>query len=176
MSRVEIETLCRALEAAYRGDEHHALLENLRDERDHEWDARPAEYSVEVFGGDPQLSVADLMRHVGATKQWWTNHAFGDASLEWRLAGPPSDDRARIMGWLDAEHARFADAVAALSSDADLDAEHRTFSGQTITTREVVDSLIHHDLYHSGEVNRQRALLRGVSGVLEVFEGSSTPS
>ena len=68
MARTELDALTNALELAYRSDRFHALLENLKDVRDEEWNTLPSEHSVEVFGPSPELSIADLVRHVGGAK------------------------------------------------------------------------------------------------------------
>lgn len=153
-----------ALEAAYRADRFHALLENLKDVRDDEWDARPANHSVDVFGTSPELSIADIIRHAGAAKLMWGNHAFGDASLDWPEATPPSTERDAILRWLDAAHEGFVTAVAALDDDSELEVDRRAHWGRPLLTKHIVSIVINHDLYHSGEINRQRALLRGADG------------
>ncbi len=164
MSRAALDTMLQALDAAYRADRFHSLLGNLSDVRDDEWDVRPANHSVEVFGTSPELSIADIIRHVGAAKLMWDNHAFGDASLTWPDAQPPAPERESILEWLDAAHEGFVAAVTALADDSELEADRRAHWGRPLATRHIISMVINHDLYHSGEVNRQRALIRGADG------------
>lgn len=164
MGRAGIDVMVAALEAAYRGDRFHSLLGNLGDVTDEEWGTQPAEYSAEVFGTQPELSIADLVRHVAGAKLMWTNHAFGDGSLTWGEVRAPSDDRAGVMAWLDEAHSAFAGAVAELGDDSELAAERTAHWGRPLATQSIVSIVINHDLYHSGEINRQRSLIRGASG------------
>ena len=170
MGRAGIEVMLAAVEAAYRGDRFHSLLQNLEDVSDEEWGTRPAGYSSEVFGDQPELSIADLVRHVGGAKLMWTNHSFGDRTLTWGEVRPPSEDRGAVMGWLNDAHAGFAAAVAALEDDAELAVDRMAHWGRPLRTQAIVSIVINHDLYHSGEINRQRALIRGAEG----FEAPST--
>jgi len=164
MPRAALETMSAALEAAYRGDRFHALLRNLEDVRDDEWERRPANHSTEVFGTKPELSIADLVAHVGGAKLMWTNHSFGDTTLTWPDAAPPARDRASMLAWLEDAHAGFAAAVAALEDDAELRAERMAHWGRPLPTSQIISIVINHDLYHSGEINRQRTLIRGADG------------
>jgi uncharacterized damage-inducible protein DinB len=164
MGRAGLDVMLAALEAAYRGDRFHSLLGNLGDVTDEEWATRPAEYSSEVFGTQPELSIADLVRHVGGAKLMWGNHAFGDRSLTWAESGPPSEERGAVMGWLEEAHAGFVAGVEVLGDDAELVAERMAHWGRPLPTQAIISLVINHDLYHSGEINRQRGLIRGASG------------
>ena len=164
MPRTSIELLIGALEDAYRSGRFHALLENLRDVRDEEWTARPAEHDVEVFGEPSDLSIADLVKHVGEAKQMWANHAFGDGSLDWASAAPPSMEREAMLAWLDDAERGFVAGVTALEDDSELEVERQAHWGRPMRTAEIISIVINHDLYHSGEINRQRTLIRGSSG------------
>ncbi len=164
MSRTALDLLTRALEAAYRADTAHSLLENLSDVRPEEWEARPAEPQESVFGTDPELSIADIVNHVGAAKYMYGDYAFGGASKQWGDLGAPSGDMEATLAWLDEGHRTFADAVAALEDDSQLAVERQAHSGRMVPTERLSSLMINHDLYHSGEINRQRALVRGSSG------------
>jgi uncharacterized damage-inducible protein DinB len=164
MPRAALDTMLQALDAAYRADRFHSLLGNLSDVRDDEWDTRPANHSVEVFGTQPELSIADIVRHVGAAKLMYANHAFGGASLDWPSTAPPSAEHDAILRWLDAAHEDFVTAVTALADDSELEVDRRAHWGRPLATRHIVSIVTNHDLYHSGEINRQRALIRGADG------------
>ncbi len=68
MSRIAIEMLVRQMDAAYRSDPFHALRRNVNSVRPDEWDVRPAAWSVDEFGADPELSVCDLVTHGAGAK------------------------------------------------------------------------------------------------------------
>lgn len=161
MARDQLDALTNALDLAYRSDRFHSLLGNLEDVRDDEWSAVPAEHSVEVFGTAPHLSIADLVGHVGAGKLMWENHPFGDGALTWETVGAGTQDRAEMMTWLDDAHERFVASVAALEDDAELEVERMAHWRQPLPTGRIISVVINHDLYHSGEINRQRSLIRG---------------
>jgi uncharacterized damage-inducible protein DinB len=95
----------------------------------------------------------------------YANRAFGDATLDWPdLRMPPSRGMETVLAWLDDGHRALTDGLAALADDAELD-EERTFPRRHPTPcRRLVTMMISHDLYHSGEINRQRALIRGAEG------------
>lgn len=164
MSRAALDLLTRALEAAYRSDTAHSLLQNLSDVRPEEWEARPAEPQVSVFGSDPELSIADIVNHVSAAKYMYADYAFGGASKQWGNLGAPSGDMEATLAWLDEGHRTFADAVASLEDDSQLAVERPAHWGQPAPTERLISLMINHDLYHSGEINRQRALIRGADG------------
>jgi hypothetical protein len=162
MSRVGIEFWLRRLEAAYRTDPFHAFRKNLESVRPEEWDVKPAEWSVEEFGNQPELSICDLALHAGGAHFMYANKTFGDGSMEWGDIHAPERDMASVFAWLDEGHQLLADGLAALTEDAQL-AEERHFY-RPVPRELLLGIVINHDLYHSGEINRQRALLRGATG------------
>ncbi len=165
MSRAALDALIRSLEAAYRGDRFSALRVNLEDIRPGEWQARPTSHSEEVFGTDPELSIAQIVAHVGAGKRMYANHGFGDRTLQWGPpAGPPSWDMAPMLEWLDEGHRRFVACIDALGDDTELEVERYAPWGRLIPTEHIITIVRDHDLYHAGEVNRQRSLMRGAEG------------
>lgn len=167
MSRTAIDMLLRQMEAAYRGDPFHALRKNLESVRPDEWDVRPAEWSVDVFGTDPELSICDIVAHVTGAKLMYANHAFGDASLEWTdlaAAMPKTRDMETRLSLLDAAHRQFTEGLAALQDDSELAVERPAPWRMPLSRARYIGIVLNHDLYHSGEINRQRALLRGAKG------------
>jgi uncharacterized damage-inducible protein DinB len=165
MSRIALEVFARRLEAAYRGDPFHALRQNLESVRPEEWDVRPANHSEEVFGTQPELSISDIVLHVGGGKYMYTARVSGDEALDWadiRLA--PSRERAAMLDWLDEGHRTLEAALAALDDDAELEVERLAPWRRPLRTEHLLSIVISHDLYHSGEINRQRALIRGADG------------
>jgi uncharacterized damage-inducible protein DinB len=165
MTRTAIQLLGRSLETAYRGDSWHALLQSLRPITREHWFARPAEFNVEVFGDDPELSIADTVLHVGAAKRMYANRAFGDGTAQWgALELPRSREFDDVLAWLDAGHRLLVEGLAALQDDTALQGPRTAHWGEAIPIQRFVEIMINHDLYHSGEINRQLSLLRGTSG------------
>ena len=164
MARTEIEVMRRMLDQAYRTDPWSALRKNISSVRPEEWDIRPAKWSVDEFGTDPELSICDIALHTGA-KYMYADRAFGDASLEWgTIKPPPSRSMEDVLAWLDEAHRLMMDGLASLEDDARLE-DQRQAPWRTAMRRGALIALItNHDLYHAGEINRQRAILRGAEG------------
>jgi uncharacterized damage-inducible protein DinB len=149
-SRTAIDTLVWLIDDAFVGDPAHSLMANLRDLPDEDWTALPP-------GGG--RSVADILEHVAWSKWMYEDYAFGSASL--RGDQPPlvpaqgarSRPRDQLLAWLD--------SVRALPDDAELNRERLTNWGERLPTRVIIRIMIAHDLYHAGEINHLRALLRG---------------
>jgi hypothetical protein len=164
MTRTGIEHWTARLEAAYRSDPFHAFRRNVESVRADEWDVRPASWSADEFGADPELSICELTLHVAGAKHMYADRAFGEASLDWSDIRPPSLEMPAVLAWLDEGHRKLAGGLAALTDDAQL-AEERPAPWRLPLRREqLLMIVINHDLYHSGEINRQRALIRGAEG------------
>ena len=161
--------MLRQMEAGYRSDPFHALRKNLESVTEVEWKTRPLNPSVgpnSEFGEQPELSIADLVLHVGGAKYMYANRAFGDGTMKWGgIKGPRTHDKETVLAWLDAGHRQLVEGLTALENDAMLDTE-RSFPGwpTPLTVRILAGIVMNHDLYHSGEINRQRALIRGSEG------------
>jgi uncharacterized damage-inducible protein DinB len=157
-SRTAINTLTWLIEAAFQGDPSHSLLANLQDTADEDWTALPQ-------GGG--RSIDDILEHVAWAKWMYEDYAFGSASL--RGDQPPlvpaegvrSRPHNELLAWLIDGHRRWLDSVRALSDDAELDRDRLTNWGEWLPTRAIIRIMIAHDLYHAGEINHLRALLRG---------------
>lgn len=164
MGRTAIETLTWMLETAYRADPFSSLQRNLKSVSPQEWDIRPATWSEQEFGRQPELAICDLALHLGA-KYMYADRAFGDASLEWHtIQGPSSRSMDDVMAWLDAAHQQFIDGMNALTDDAQLDEMRQAPWRTPMPRKNLITIMISHDLYHSGEINRQRSLIRGAKG------------
>jgi uncharacterized damage-inducible protein DinB len=165
MKRAAIDVWTARLEAAYRADPFHALRKNIESVRPDEWEVRPASWSVEEFGTQPELSVCDLVFHVGGAKYMYADRAFGEMKLEWTdIALPASRDMQEVLAWLDGGHRLLVEGMAALTDDAQLTEARLAPWRLPLTREQLLGIIINHDLYHSGEINRQRALLRGAEG------------
>jgi uncharacterized damage-inducible protein DinB len=164
MPRIEIEALRRMADEAYRTDPFCALRKNLSSVRPEEWDVRPAEWSVDEFGNQPELSICDVALHTGA-KYMYVDRAFGGATLEWNtIQGPSTRSREDVLAWLDEAHRLMMEGLAALEDDAQLDDTRQAPWRTPMKRRSLIAMITNHDLYHAGEINRQRALLRGATG------------
>ena len=157
-SRAAVDTLAWLIEEAYAGDPGHSLMVHLADLQDDEWSALPP-------GGG--RSIADILEHVGWSKWMYEDYAFGTASMRGDqpplvpAGGARSRPRGELLAWLAEGQRRWSAAVRALADDAELDRERLTNWGERLPTRTIIRIMIAHDLYHAGEINHLRALLRG---------------
>lgn len=69
-----------------------------------------------------------------------------------------------ILDWLHENHRALVDGLAGLPDDAELGVERQFPYRGALPIGRLLSVVISHDLYHSGEVNRQRALIRGSDG------------
>ena len=165
MSRVLINHFSAALEAAYRTDPFRAFRKNLDSATPEEWDVRPSDWSRDEFGDNPELTICDLAFHVGGGLVMYANRAFGDATMGWGdIATAQSREKAMVLAWLDEVQAAFAAGLAALEDDAKLRELRPAPWGTPLARTQLIGLMPNHLVYHSGEVNRQRALIRGSSG------------
>jgi uncharacterized damage-inducible protein DinB len=159
--RTEIAVVTRMLEAAYRTDPWGALRKNIESVAPAEWDLRPSEYSTEVFGDDPELSICDIALHTGA-KYMYYDRAFGEMKLEWGdIAPPASRNQDDVLAWLDEAQRLMLAGLESLDEDERLRDERQAPWRTPIKRGQLIALITNHDLYHAGEINRQRALIRG---------------
>jgi hypothetical protein len=144
------------MDQAFDGGDFHSLLGNLTGVDDSMWRARlPG--SVRTIG--------EIALHVGSSKAMYADYAFGSGSLTWESPEvepwPPEealmDD---VVPWLRLTHATLMTHVRALSS-ADLLEARRANWGEDKETRWLLSTLLQHDVYHAGEINRMRSMLSG---------------
>jgi hypothetical protein len=165
MGRAAIETLLHVMDVAYRADPFSALRRNVESVRPDEWHIRPAKWSVDEFGTLPELSICDVVMHVAGAKHMYADRAFGACKLEWgSIPLPPSRDMPAVLDWLEAGHRLLADGLAALGDDSELAVERPAPWRLPMRRQQLITIMISHDLYHAGEINRQRSLIRGAEG------------
>jgi hypothetical protein len=166
MGRTAIETLLHMMDVAYRADPFSALRRNVESVRPDEWHIRPAKWATDEFGTWPELSICDVVLHVAGAKHMYASCAFADAPISMDDLKPPALDMPAVLSWLDDGHRRLVDGLAALGDDIELMEERPAPWGQAYKMQRqlLITMMISHDLYHSGEVNRQRALIRGAEG------------
>jgi hypothetical protein len=151
-SSPRITQLLDLMDAAFDGEGWESLVGNLRSSRPDDWEWIPD-------GGS--RSIRDIVRHVGACKLMYENHAFGDGKLWW--ADPLVDGAAHTenlesaIAWLREGQQRLRASIAKLS-DADLECEVRMNWGEYKPASYLVTVMIHHDAYHAGEINLLRSL------------------
>ena len=148
MTRPRIEELVRLMDRAFGGNEH-SLLDNIRSVRDESWEALPR---------GAKRSAREITRHVGPFKYIYANHAFDGADMD---CSDPAPERhatpAAATQLLGDAHAYLLGFVRDLSDDAGLDVPRW---GQLVPTYDLIVTMLEHDLYHAGEINRTRALLQ----------------
>lgn len=166
MPRTRIDTLLHMMDVAYRADPFSALRRNIESVTPDEWNIVPAEWSAAEFGEhDPELSICQLVLHVAGAKHMYANRAFGDGTYAWgSIPLPSAFAMPDVLVWLEDGHQRLSSGLASLEDDADLAAERTAPWGVPMRRELFVTIMISHDLYHAGEINRQRALIRGAKG------------
>lgn len=154
MGDAGVQQLLYLMDQAFDGNRDHSLLSNLGSVGEDDWLWLPP-------GGG--RSIFDLVQHVGECKFVYANHAFGDASMRWdRPDTVPSVERdaprPEVIEWLQSGQDRLKEGVAALPDDSELLRKRPANWGLSYETRWLINVMIQHDLYHSGEVNHIRAL------------------
>ena len=95
-----------------------------------------------------------------------TRRAFADdTSPDWGdIALPASRGMHVVLEWMDAAYEQLAAGLAALTDDGQLTEMRQAPWRTPMNRQQLLGLVINHALYHSGEVNRQRALMRGAEG------------
>lgn len=160
-SRTEVNVLVGILDRSFEEDSvefeerrWHALLSNLESVRPGDWDTLPP-------GGE--RSIRQLVHHVGKCFVIYENHCFGDLTSTWQSAaeGLAVDGSSEeSIEWLRASFSTFRDSVAKQTDDQ---MDEFTTGGwcDVVPRRDIVERMIQHALYHSGEINHIRAVLQG---------------
>jgi uncharacterized damage-inducible protein DinB len=157
-----VDEVVYLLEEAFAGvgiertGESQSLLGNLLSVRPEEWRALPA---------GAGRTIESVALHVGACTGMYDDHAFGSARLDWddaavqpwAVGAAPMEE---AISWLRSAHVKLMEHVRVLS-DEDLTAPRASNWGEMRETRWLLSMLIQHDVYHAGEINHIRALLRG---------------
>ena len=143
------------LDRAFSGNEH-ALLDNLATVKSDSWSRVPE-------GG--KRSIQEITQHVGMFKFMYANHGFMDGDLDYSddPATPPSERLATIgdaVEWLREGHACLTSCIRELADDHELEAPRKAHWGGLVPTYHIIVTMLEHDLYHAGEINRARALLQ----------------
>ena len=155
MQRPRIDEILRLMDMAFESSQH-SLLSNIGTVQDSSW-GRPPEGA--------NRSIRDIVGHVGMFKYMYASHGFRDAGMDYD--DPPASpaperltDPARAIEWLREAHLYLTDCIRELESDAELEALRKAHWGSLVTTYHLVTTMLEHDLYHAGEINRTRAMLQ----------------
>ena len=140
---------------AFSGNDWQSLLINLRSVTPDEWLWVPPGAS---------RSIRYIVRHVGAGKYIFQNHAFGDASFTWKGLHEVGDSHVETISgaiaWLREGHEKMRASIAALDDDEELLRPRLSPFDGPQETRWIIARIMQHDLYHAGEINHIRALCR----------------
>ena len=95
----------------------------------------------------------------------YANHAFRDADLDYSddPATPPPERLATAddaVEWLRQGHGYLTGCIRELVDDGELEVLRKTHWGGYVPTFPIIVTMLEHDLYHAGEINRTRALLQ----------------
>ena len=159
MPTPRIDELLLLMERAF-GESEHSLLKNLVSVRDESWERAPE-------GGE--RSIREIIWHVGMFKFMYANHGFDTGDLDYGEppATPAPGRLASVeaaMEYLREGHEYLTGLIRELGDDSELDALRKAHWGGLVPTRHIIVTMIEHDVYHAGEVNRTRALLQDDDG------------
>ena len=159
MTTQRIDELLLLIDRAF-ADSEHSLLKNLSSVREESWTRIPE-------GG--KRSIQNIVAHVGMFKFMYANHGFGAGDLDYgEPPAKPAPERlvsvGAAMDYLRDGHEYLTGCIRELEDDSELDALRKAHWGGLAPTRHIIVTMIEHDLYHAGEVNRARALLQNDDG------------
>jgi uncharacterized damage-inducible protein DinB len=144
------------MDHAFEGGEFHSLMGNLASVDPEMWNARLPE---------SMRTIAEIALHVGSTKVMYTDYAFGSGSLTWQSPEvapwlPDDAPMPLLLDWLRDGHATLMGHVRE-PSDADVRRPRMANWGEEKETRWLLSTLLQHDVYHAGEINRMRSVMAG---------------
>lgn len=150
------DLLTYLMDHAFDGGEFHSLMGNLSAVDASLWNARLPE---------SLRTIAEIALHVGSSKVMYTDYAFGSGSLTWESSEvepwPPDDPpMPAVLEWLRTVQAELMAHVRSLS-DEELVRPRMANWGEEKETRWLLSTLLQHDVYHAGEINRMRSILAG---------------
>ena len=159
MPTPKIDELLLLMDRAF-ADSEHSLLKNLASVREESWTRVPE-------GG--KRPIQNIVAHVGMFKFMYANHGFGAGDLDY--GDPPASPEperlasvAAAMEYLRQGHEYLTGCIRELGDDSELDASRKAHWGGLVPTRHIIVTMIEHDVYHAGEINRSRALLQNDDG------------
>ncbi len=159
MPAPRIDELLFLMDRAFAESEH-SLLKNLASVEEESWTRVPE-------GG--KRSIQNIVAHVGMFKFMYANHGFDAGDLDYGEppATPSSERLASVEAateYLREGHEYLTGLIRGLGDDSELEALRKAHWGGLVPTRHIIVTMIEHDVYHAGEVNRTRALLQNDDG------------
>ena len=159
MGSPKIDELLLLMDRAFSESEH-SLLKNLASVRDESWTVVPQ-------GG--KRSIQNIVAHVGMFKFMYANHGFDTGALDYgEPPATPTQERLATVGaateYLREGHEYLTGLIRQLGDDSELEASRKAHWGGLVPTRHIIVTMIEHDVYHAGEINRARALLQNDDG------------
>jgi uncharacterized damage-inducible protein DinB len=107
----------------------------------------------------PITTIGWRVVHVADCKLMYHEYAFGPGRLRWPELEAPHTAATAIAA-LDERQARLMSAVHDLADDVELDADRMTNWGEPWPTWRILWTMVHHDLWHGGEIGALRDLRR----------------
>jgi uncharacterized damage-inducible protein DinB len=107
-------------------------------------------------------SVLGIVLHVASCKVMYAEYAFRDGALTWRDMSKrawkvePHLDKA--IGWLKEAHELWMRSWEGLT-DHELSGLRKTNWGEEWPTERIITAMIHHEVYHTGQIRMIRAQL-----------------
>ena len=155
MPTPKIDELLLLMDRAF-ADSEHSLLKNLASVREDSWSQIPQ-------GG--KRSIQNIVAHVGMFKFMYANHGFDTGDLDYGEppATPEPERLASVeaaMDYLREGHEYLTGLIRELGADSELETPRKAHWGGLVPTRHIIVTMIEHDVYHAGEVNRTRTLLQ----------------
>lgn len=107
----------------------------------------------------PITTIGWRVVHVADCKLMYHEYAFGSGRLQWPELEAPHT-AADALQALAERHATLVDAIHRLGDNAELDVERMTNWGEAWPTWRILWTMVHHDLWHGGEIGALRDLHR----------------
>jgi hypothetical protein len=105
-------------------------------------------------------SILSQLAHVANGKIIYGSVGFRDTEVRWRELSPKIDsiwpNLDAVVSWLYEAHAYWMNSWAKVD---DLEAARPRFDGSSLPGWKIVATIIHHDHYHAGQIQLQRAIL-----------------
>ena len=119
--------------------------------------------SIEFQSGEYLHTEGSILRqiaHVANGKIIYGSVGFRETEVRWRELSPKIDslwpNLNAVVAWLYEAHDYWMDSWAAVDN---LDAERPRFDGSLVPAWKLIATGIHHDHYHAGQIQLQRAIL-----------------
>lgn len=107
----------------------------------------------------PFTTIGWRVVHVAECKVMYHEYAFGEARLTWPELDSPHTATDAIAS-LERGHRLLADSLDGLLDDAELERPVKTNWGEFWPAWRIFWTMIHHDLWHGGEIGALRDLVR----------------